>query len=78
MLTMFLALSQQRTVNLGLCLPSSCGARDVSRLVDLSVDTANDMDPRAAGLRKFKVTSVRLPSAFEYVFWHDPTFWVLM
>lgn len=67
----------QRTVNLGLCLPKSCGARDVGRLVDLSVQTANQVDPRAAALRQFKVTSVRMP-AFEYVFWEDPTFWVLI
>ncbi|XP_034234664.1 O-acyltransferase like protein isoform X2 [Thrips palmi] len=67
----------QRTVNLGLCLPASCGARDVGRLVDLSVETANEMDPRAAALRQFKVTSVRMPAS-EYVFWEDPTFWVLI
>lgn len=68
---------QQRVVNLGLCLPASCGAHDVARMVDLSVETANEMDPRAAASRSFKITGVRSPSE-EYVYWQDPTFWVLM
>lgn len=67
----------QRQVNLGLCLPASCGARDVSRMVDLSVETANALDPRASTNRHFKVTGVRMPTASEYIFWEDPTFWVL-
>ncbi|KAK3920323.1 Putative membrane protein YdgH, partial [Frankliniella fusca] len=66
-----------RVVNMGLCLPASCGAHDVSRLVDLSVETANALDPRAAKARTFKVTGVRTP-ATEYLFWEDPTFWTLM
>ncbi|XP_052133615.1 uncharacterized protein LOC127752376 isoform X1 [Frankliniella occidentalis] len=66
-----------RTVNMGLCLPASCGARDISRLIDLSVETANAVDPRAAKARSFKVTSVRTPST-EYLFWEDSTFWVLV
>lgn len=61
---------------MGLCLPASCGARDVARMVDLSVETANALDPRATASRTFKVTSVRMPAS-EYVFWQDHTFWIL-
>ena len=67
---------QHRTVSLGLCLPASCGARDAASMVDLSVETANAMDPRAAASRLFKVNSVRMPAS-EYIFWQDPTFWIL-
>ncbi|KAE8751286.1 hypothetical protein FOCC_FOCC001857 [Frankliniella occidentalis] len=73
----FYSCFQMRTVNMGLCLPASCGARDISRLIDLSVETANAVDPRAAKARSFKVTSVRTPST-EYLFWEDSTFWVLV